>query len=263
MFETGFLQLIEWFQSDALRITLIVVLIIVLSNLEMIVPAESGQTLSGRIRNMGYITLFFVLGSVCLHAVSVFITIHPRIISVSGWSIVLFLLVGMFLSDLLFYWYHRAQHTFAWLWPIHELHHSDTELNVTTSMRSYWVEYPIQALIISLPVQLIIGINGQVQLLAIVAMTSWLFFAHMNVRLRLGVLTPLICGPQVHRIHHSVEPEHQQKNFAQFFPCIDILFGTYYAPGRDEFPQTGTPGLASDASFFTTLVRPVKIWLRR
>jgi sterol desaturase/sphingolipid hydroxylase (fatty acid hydroxylase superfamily) len=65
------------------------------------------------------------------------------------------------------------------------------------------------------------------------------FFNHANIRLRLGPLTPILCGPQYHRIHHSRLPEHQDKNFAALFPVIDMMFGTYHRPSRDEFPPTG------------------------
>jgi sterol desaturase/sphingolipid hydroxylase (fatty acid hydroxylase superfamily) len=87
-----------------------------------------------------------------------------------------------------------------------------------------------------------------------------LVFTHANVKLRLGVLTPLIVGPQVHRIHHSRLPEHQDKNFAQYFPVIDKMFGTYHAPGPDEFPPTGTPHLATDAPLSQVLSRPFLHW---
>ena len=41
------------------------------------------------------------------------------------------LLVTQFLA----YWLHRALHRFAWLWPLHAVHHSDTEVDVSTSFR--------------------------------------------------------------------------------------------------------------------------------
>jgi hypothetical protein len=41
-----------------------------------------------------------------------------------------------------------------------------------------------------------------------------------------------------------------------------ILFGTYYAPARNEFPGTGTPGLASDAPLPAVLVKPFKVWFK-
>ncbi|MBI4592089.1 sterol desaturase family protein [Candidatus Uhrbacteria bacterium] len=250
-------------KSDVLRIALIVLLIVVFSHVEIIAPAQRGQTIVGRLRNFGYISLFFLLGTAGVALLARFFDVQPRLLSVSGWGMVLVLLVGLFLSDLLFYWYHRAQHAWAWLWPVHELHHSDAQLNVTTSMRTYWLEYPIQVFLIVLPAQFFVGVSGQMLAWSMLIMTSWLYFTHTNVRLRLGPLTPLVCGPQLHRIHHSIEAKHQNKNFAQFFPVIDILFGTYYAPGHDEFPSTGTSALASDASYATTLVRPFKLWLRR
>ena len=69
----------------------------------------------------------------------------------------------------------------------------------------------------------------------------WGFVNHANTRLDLGFLTPIISGPHWHRIHHSTSAEHYDKNFAAFFPFIDILFGTYYRPHKDEYPPTGIP----------------------
>ncbi|MBI2473741.1 sterol desaturase family protein [Candidatus Uhrbacteria bacterium] len=250
-------------KSDVLRIALIVFLILFFSCFERMAPAHVSQSWSGKIRNVGYITIFLLFGSLASHLLSpVFQYVHPRMLVISGWYILLVVLLSLMLADFFFYWYHRAEHYFGWLWLIHELHHSDTELNVTTSMRTYWLESPLQALIISLPVQLLIGVNTQVQWIFLCVATSWLYFAHANIRLPLGPLTPFICGPQLHRIHHSIEPRHHHKNFAQFFPVFDILFGTYYAPVRDEFPGTGTKGLPTDASYLSVLVRPFRCWFK-
>jgi sterol desaturase/sphingolipid hydroxylase (fatty acid hydroxylase superfamily) len=90
--------------------------------------------------------------------------------------------------------------------------------------------------------------------------TSWLLFTHANLRLRLGLLTPILCGPHVHRIHHSNLIRHRDKNFAQFFPIFDVVFGTYYRPGRDEFPTTGTQSMASDSRLGDVLARPFLTW---
>ena len=38
----------------------------------------------------------------------------------------------------------------------------------------------------------------------------------------------LIVSPGAHTIHHSMEIEHRDKNFAFMFPIIDHIFGTYY-----------------------------------
>ncbi len=67
----------------------------------------------------------------------------------------------------------------------------------------------------------------------------WGFVNHANVRIDFGPLTGVIAGPQWHRIHHSTDPHHRDRNFATFFPFIDRLFGTYYAPAVGEYPATG------------------------
>jgi sterol desaturase/sphingolipid hydroxylase (fatty acid hydroxylase superfamily) len=130
-------------------------------------------------------------------------------------------------------------------------------------MRSYWLEVPLQTVCLSYPTVALVGIDTPALLMLPFAMTGWLYLAHANLRLHLGPLGPILCGPQVHRIHHSDQSRHKDKNFAQFFPIYDVLFGTYYAPARNEYPTTGTPGLASDASFGTVLLRPFRVWFGR
>ena len=176
------------------------------------------------------------------------------------------ILLYAFIGDLIFYWYHRTQHSVPALWTIHELHHSDDELNATSSLRRYLLERPLQFVLISLPTAILFS---QVPILHWLRLTAeeggqlflvtlvWLFFAHANLRLALGRWSWIATGPQLHRIHHSVQPEHQGKNFAQFFPIIDVMFGTYRAPKRDEFPRTGTIGLAGDVSVGRALRRPL------
>jgi hypothetical protein len=46
-------------------------------------------------------------------------------------------------------------------------------------------------------------------------------------------------GNQVHRIHHSVDAEHYNRNFADVLAIFDVAFGTYYRPETEEFPATG------------------------
>jgi sterol desaturase/sphingolipid hydroxylase (fatty acid hydroxylase superfamily) len=52
-------------------------------------------------------------------------------------------------------------------------------------------------------------------------------------------LSWLLLTPQMHRIHHSRESRHLDRNFAFIFPLWDVLFGTYYHPGPFEYPATG------------------------
>lgn len=67
------------------------------------------------------------------------------------------------------------------------------------------------------------------------AVVSWIgLLNHLNVRVGVGRLNWLVSTPQIHRIHHSTQPEHEDKNFAAYFPVCDVLFGTYYPPRKQN-----------------------------
>ncbi|MBP6925619.1 MAG: sterol desaturase family protein [Candidatus Pacebacteria bacterium] len=231
---------------------------------EVIHPAENGQSFSGRIRNIGFTALLLIIGGGIVVAIYLLIPFEPRIVVFdSTWLNILMLLGYLLCNDFLFYWYHRIQHTFDVFFQIHELHHSDSELNSTSSLRSYWLERPLQTLLITLPSLFILGTNTPVLIWFPFVTTVWLVFTHANIKLELGFFTPIICGPQLHRIHHSNLPQHRDKNFAQFFPIFDILFGTYYKPQQQEFPPTGTPDLSSRASFQEVTIKPFRVWRKK
>ncbi len=241
---------------------LIIGLYIVLGLFEIKFPAEQGQSFSGKVRNIGHTLLLFIIGNSVVITLLLLLPIHSRQLDSHGIFFSLFILVlYVFLIDLLFYWYHRAEHYFKVLWPIHELHHSEAKLNVTSGMRSYWLERPLQTFLILVPLNYVIGIDTTAAIILPFILSGWLLFTHANLKLRFGFLTPIITGPQLHRIHHSNLSQHAEKNFAQFFPVIDIIFGTYYKPLRDEFPSTGTPGMASDMSIRKTFTRPFYTWI--
>jgi sterol desaturase/sphingolipid hydroxylase (fatty acid hydroxylase superfamily) len=64
---------------------------------------------------------------------------------------------------------------------------------------------------------------------------------HANVRTNLGVLRYVVVTPQSHRVHHSVEARHHDKNFGAFLSVWDRLFKTHYIGDDDEYPATGLP----------------------
>ena len=85
----------------------------------------------------------------------------------------------------------------------------------------------------------LVAIDPTSSAVAAVLIGQWSNFFHANIRLSLGPLTPLITGPQYHRIHHSIESEHVNKNYAAFFPVWDWIFGTFWRPVRGEWPAAG------------------------
>jgi sterol desaturase/sphingolipid hydroxylase (fatty acid hydroxylase superfamily) len=150
-------------------------------------------------------------------------------------------LVAYFVAaDVFYYWAHRWQHESPLLWRTHRLHHSDTALNASTTLRTHWLEEPVKLLVITVPVHLLFEVPPAVTGLMGILVGAWLFLIHANVRIGFGRIGHwLLVSPQVHRIHHSRLPQHRDRNYALFFPFIDRVFGSWYEPRPDEYPPTG------------------------
>jgi sterol desaturase/sphingolipid hydroxylase (fatty acid hydroxylase superfamily) len=173
------------------------------------------------------------------------------------------------LGDFFFYWYHRWTHVNAFLWQHHKMHHTDRQLEAISSARQNWIETVFNALFIAVPMIVLFKIDPRDQWTAGLfagltagLITNLLTLSHMNVRLHVGWFARVWCGPQNHRIHHSLEPEHIDRNFAFVFPLWDVLFGTYVHPKKGEFPATGVAGEDGFRSFWEAEIYSQREWLK-
>jgi sterol desaturase/sphingolipid hydroxylase (fatty acid hydroxylase superfamily) len=178
-----------------------------------------------------------------------------------GWQLLQGLLF-FFVFDFFYYWLHRSQHRFAWFWAQHKLHHADRSINVTSGQRHHFLEEPIRVFLVFLPMGMIFKIDPPNIAWLWSILLLWGYVIHLNLRLPFGPLTPVVAGPQLHRLHHSLEPGHTDINFAAFFPVWDKLFGTYVAPKPDEWPETGTHDRADLNDFGRALFSPFGDWWR-
>lgn len=165
--------------------------------------------------------------------------------------------IGLLVWDFFYYWWHRMCHASPLLWRVHCLHHMDETLGVSANMRCHWLEEIGRTITIFIPMAFLFNLSIQTGLIAVV-LTAWGAFIHANLRLPLGPISPLVAGPQVHRIHHSLMPQHHDRNFAAFFPIWDVVFGTYFHPATDEFPPTGVVGMREVDSVWDGLALPFR-----
>lgn len=165
----------------------------------------------------------------------------------------------LLLFDFIYYFYHRLQHSWPWLWEIHKLHHTDSDVNITTSYRTHILERPIQALFISVPVVLFLGFHLTGFLYVTYIGMFFLYFGHTRLDINLGPLTPVIVGPCFHRVHHSIRPEHVNRNFAQYFSFLDLLFGTFAKPPSINEIDTGVVECANYRDQWLPMIWPISL----
>lgn len=150
-----------------------------------------------------------------------------RLLDGSRLGIVPGALVGYLVYSFCAYWYHRATHSFAWLWRhTHQLHHSSQRVDMAGSVIFHPFDIAIYVFLSVITSSLILGLDPLAAAITGYIASFYSFFQHLNMR------TPrwlgyLIQRPEAHCIHH-------QRNLHAYnygdLPVWDLLFGTFRNP---------------------------------
>lgn len=163
--------------------------------------------------------------------------------------------VSIVVADLLAYWRHRAEH--RWFWPIHVVHHSPTALHAANAYG-----HPAQVLpgvlLVLIPMSLVDFGSAAVPLVLSLVLGFLQVFIHCPTDIGFGPLRRLLVEPRYHRIHHSIEPRHIDRNFGITLSLWDQVFGTAHFPAPDEWPEVGVAGSPPPSDFAAFLLYPVK-----
>lgn len=143
-------------------------------------------------------------------------------------------------ADFTTYWVHRVFHTSQFLWPFHSVHHSAEVMTPLTTYRKHPLYDLCSALCHSIMSGLLQGIllfavYDELSVITIGAINSAYFlfnilgsnFRHTHISLSYGnILEHILISPTQHQIHHSLKPEHHNKNYGEIFALWDTFFGT-------------------------------------
>jgi hypothetical protein len=148
------------------------------------------------------------------------------------WGVVTTWVVAFVAADFMYYWTHRLSHEINVLWAGHVVHHSSEEYNLAVALRQSslhglftWVFY--------VPVALV-GIPWEPFAVSYALNLIYQFWIHTREIRTLGPAAESVLNtPSHHRVHHGVNPEYQDKNYAGVFIIWDRLFGTF-EPERAE-----------------------------
>ena len=135
---------------------------------------------------------------------------------------------SLLIMDLLAYLLHVLAHKVGVLWRLHRIHHCDNHFDASTGLRHQPLEGAINLCVLivcyaalGLPL-VVIAIYGVVFAVhAIVSHANIAIPPRLDRWLRLVIVTP-----DLHRIHHSVDPREYNGNYGQVLPWWDWMFGT-------------------------------------
>jgi len=142
--------------------------------------------------------------------------------------------IGILIYELAHYGYHRAAHSWNWLWRLgHQMHHSAESLD---AFGAYYL-HPIDAALFTTWAVLVfyplLGLTPEAGALAAAFLAFNAAFQHANIRTPHWV-GALVQRPESHAIHHG-RGIHAY-NYADL-PLWDMVFGTYRNPTPGDEPR--------------------------
>ncbi|NMP30179.1 sterol desaturase family protein [Thalassotalea sp. M1531] len=134
--------------------------------------------------------------------------------------------------DLGYYWVHRLGHRVSVMWGSHVVHHSSEEYNLTTALRQTSTP-SLFGWIIYLPMA-VIGVSPELAVACGSLNLIYQFWVHTRHVDKLPQwYEAIFVTPSHHRVHHALNRDYIDKNFAGVFILWDKLFGSFQ-PEKNE-----------------------------
>lgn len=174
-----------------------------------------------------------------------------------------FIITLLFL-DFAIYCQHILSHKWSLLWRLHQIHHTDIEIDATTAVRFHPLEIMVSMFYKVICIYLI-GADPIAVIAFEIILNGSATFNHSNINLPLKIdraLRWILITPDVHRIHHSIVQTEMDSNYGFSISLWDRVFKTYVAePKKTQTSmEIGLPHLRKqeDLSFITLLIMPFK-----
>jgi sterol desaturase/sphingolipid hydroxylase (fatty acid hydroxylase superfamily) len=148
----------------------------------------------------------------------------------TGASFAVAAIAGWLALDFAMWLQHWVQHRSSLLWRSHRVHHTDLDVDFSTSLRFH----PFEAAWTTLARVLTVGLLGVPVVVALVyevslSVVSTLSHSNLDVPERVDAwLRRVIVTSDVHRVHHSAAAE-RESNYGSVLTAWDRMLGTYVA----------------------------------
>ena len=157
-----------------------------------------------------------------------------------AWPEWLKVMVALLVLDLAIWAQHLASHKIPLFWRLHQVHHADRDIDVTTAVRFHPIEIGL-SMLWKIVVVLALGASPLAVFLFEVVLNACAMFNHANIALPLWLdrsLRLALVTPDMHRVHHSVLRREHDANYGFNLSVWDRLFRTYVAQ-----PEGGHQGM--------------------
>ncbi|MEO1694517.1 MAG: sterol desaturase family protein [Pseudomonadota bacterium] len=150
------------------------------------------------------------------------------------------LLVSVLVLDFAIWLQHWLSHRIPILWRLHQVHHADPDIDVSTAIRFHPVEIML-SMIYKIAWVLVLGAPAVAVVVFEVLLNGCAMFNHANIALPRPidrVLRWFIVTPDMHRVHHSTQRHEHDTNYGFSLSVWDRVFATY-----TDQPERGHQGM--------------------
>ncbi len=143
------------------------------------------------------------------------------------WPMIAQVVLAFFLSELIWYWFHRAEHRWPIIWRLsgHGAHHAFKNLGAI----NYGANHPLEYFVLLVPsaiVELLFGAGAAVGGAAILLVTQ-ASIVHSNIPTNSRIIGWLFTTNRYHIHHHSLVLEESNTNYGCAVILWDRIFGTF------------------------------------
>lgn len=139
------------------------------------------------------------------------------------------IIIGVLALDFSSWLVHLVMHKVKLFWRFHLVHHSDTNVDVTTGLR----HHPGDSLLRGIFFLLLIFISGAPMYSVMIYQTLVVLataFTHANISLPAKLdkaLSWFLISPNMHKVHHHWKQPYTDTNYGAVFSIWDRLLGTF------------------------------------
>jgi sterol desaturase/sphingolipid hydroxylase (fatty acid hydroxylase superfamily) len=258
---------LDWLDQPGLaRLVVVLVLLVALLLCQRRWPMRGEASPPGRRwRNIGLAVIATVVVYLALPVTAVsFAAIAAArglgLLSAVHWPAAIEFVLAIALLDMAIYWQHRWFHELRWLWPIHRVHHSDTQFEVTLGLRFHPAEI-LLSMLYKLVVIAALGPSVAAVALYEILLAAFALLTHADVALPMAWdrrLRRVLVTPDWHRVHHSVHRDETDSNYGNLLTLWDRIFASRIDQPRDGHRgmEIGLPQFRSpDAQTLAALLR--------
>jgi len=224
-------------EESIVRLSMFVGVLLVMSLWQVLAPKrELTQGYKRWPANLGLIVIDSLVARVLLPAGAVGAAMWAEqhgvgVLPALGFSDVVTIIVAVIALDLIIYLQHVLFHAAPMLWRLHQVHHADRDIDVTTGLRFHPVEIVI-SMLIKITAVAALGVPVLAVIIFEIVLNAMAMFNHSNVRLPNmldKIIRLLLVTPDVHRVHHSIIVAETNSNYGFNLSVWDRLFATYRA----------------------------------